>query len=150
MDVSRDLSMQSCYGSSNGWRMKAMPDVRLIDADALCRKISESIRQANEWENEAREKKDTHGVKYAIDTRRSLLSMLSRVQEEPTIDAQPVKQGKWITTQKTIDDGFTTCSYCHREFYIDDLVHVGNEDGFCEFCPSCGSDNRGDANGNQV
>lgn len=104
-----------------------MPDVRLIDANAVCRKISESIRQANEWENEAREKKDTHGVKYAIDTRRSLLSMLSRVQEEPTIDAQPVKHGKWETK------GGVHCTRCgwRPTGRICDL--------FTAYCAGCGA-----------
>ena len=58
--------------------------------------------------------------------------------------ASTVKRGNWITTQKTIDDNITTCSNCKREFYIEDLVEVGNEDGYCEFCPSCGADMRGD------
>lgn len=105
-----------------------IPDVRLIDADALCRKISESIRQANAWENEAREKKDTHGVKCAIDTRRSLLSMLSRVQEEPTIDAQPVKHAKWIVPKN--DDEQPYCSVCNWHAY---------GDLFTDYCPGCGA-----------
>lgn len=67
-------------------------------------------------------------------------------QAENVKDWKPVKRGKWITTQKTIDDGITTCSYCHREFYIDDLVQVGNSAGFCEFCPACGAKMGGDAN----
>ena len=115
-----------------------IPDVRLIDAKALqrafddahkgkpdyycCNFLNNAGNPSTEWD--------------CVD---------DILENAPTIDAQPVKHGKWITTQKTIDDGFTTCSYCHREFYIDDLVHVGNEDGFCEFCPACGSDNRGDS-----
>lgn len=57
----------------------------------------------------------------------------------PTVDAVPVKRGHWKTTEATVDSGMTTCSYCHKEFYIDDLVEVGNEDGYCEFCPNCGA-----------
>ena len=55
-----------------------MLDVRLIDANALCKGINESIKMALDWENEAQEMNDTIGVKYAIDTRRSLLSMMER------------------------------------------------------------------------
>lgn len=62
-----------------------------------------------------------------------------RQQAENVKDLRPAKHGKWITTQKTIDDGITTCSYCHREFYIDDLVPVSNAGGFCEYCPACGA-----------
>lgn len=131
-----------------------MPDVRLIDADALCRKISESIRQANEWEDEAREKKDTHGVKCAIDTRRSLISMLSRVKEEPTIDAQPVKHGKWVDYGSGVG---MYCSECrHRIRYRNgirettkfsdgefEFVQYASKNGYYNFCPKCGSFNGG-------
>jgi rRNA maturation endonuclease Nob1 len=107
-----------------------MSDVRLIDANALYKKINESIKQALEWENEAIEKKDIHEVKYAIDTKRSLLSMLSRVLEEPTIDAQSVRYGKWI---ETVVRGTPSicCSMC------------GSESPVCyplNFCPDCGAE----------
>ena len=106
-----------------------MADVRLIDANAAKEKIGFAI--------EALVCSDADVIRND-----ALLDAIKIVDSMPTINAQPVKRGKWITTQKTIDDGITTCSYCHREFYIDDLVPVGNADGFCEFCPACGSDNR--------
>lgn len=105
--------------------------MKLIDADELCKKINSSIKLALEWENEARENKDTHGVKCAIDTRRALLAMLSMVQEEPTIDAQPVKHGKW----KRDASGELNCSNCM-------YVPKWDDD---KFCANCGAKMDGDA-----
>lgn len=109
-----------------------MPEIRLIDANALMKSICGHECGCNPEECDGMESETVPCNFYAY------------VNEAPTIDAHPVKQGKWITTQRTIDDGFTTCSYCHSEFYIDNLVHVGNEDGFCEFCPRCGARMDGD------
>lgn len=104
-----------------------MPDVRLIDANALIKQIEEThCKDCNSY----------NGVMCRACT---WMDAMDYIEDAPAVDAQPVKHGKWITTQKSIDDGFTTCSYCHREFYIDDLAHVGNEDGFCELCPNCGA-----------
>lgn len=64
-----------------------MPEVRLIDANALIRDIAESVRYADEWEKESREKNDEDGLKCAIETRRALLPMISRLKEAPTIEA---------------------------------------------------------------
>ena len=87
-----------------------MPEVRLIDANALIKDIAESIRLADEWEKEAREKEDKHGIKCAIDTRRSLLAMISRVKEAPTIEAEPVRRGRWETINPLYTNVY--CSEC--------------------------------------
>jgi hypothetical protein len=99
--------------------------MRLVDADALCKNINGGIKMALEWESEAHENKDTIGVKYAIATRQSLLAMLERVQLQPTIDAQPVKYGKW----KRNASGELNCSYCGYAPKWDDD----------KFCAGCGA-----------
>lgn len=114
----------------------------LVDADSICKKINESIKAAVKWESEAREKKDTHGVKLAIDTRRSLLAMLSRVLEEPTIDADPVKRGKWKCVND--DEGIWMCSNCGNEISLE----VGSPAEFeWFFCPYCGAKMGGKSDG---
>ena len=66
-----------------------MADVRLIDANSVCKKIVESIRHAEEWANEAKEQQDTHGLRCASEAKTSLLAMLARIHDEPTIEASP-------------------------------------------------------------
>ena len=68
-----------------------MADARLIDANSVCKKIVESIRCAEEWANEAKEQQDTHGLRCASEAKTSLLAMLARIHDEPTIEAEPDK-----------------------------------------------------------
>ena len=103
-----------------------MPETMLIDANALLKKLQEQQKYSSTTDSRGRAK--------------AIVELI----HAPTVDAKPVKRGHWITTQKTIDDNITTCSNCKREFYIENLVEVGNENGYCEFCPSCGADMRGD------
>ena len=110
--------------------------MRLIDADALSKEIVESIRVAEEWKKEATEKNDKHGQKCAIDTRRSLFAMLFRLKEQPTIEAEPVRHGKWLPHKITVS---SKCNICRRVFADE-----------TQFCPNCGADMRegGANNGN--
>lgn len=62
--------------------------MRPIDADVMSKSIAEGIRLAEEWEKEATEKNDECGLKYATDTYNSLLGILHRVQEQPTIELE--------------------------------------------------------------
>lgn len=104
-----------------------MPETRLIDVNEVRLIESDSDAYIGEWND---------------DYEKGFDDAIHKVMELPTVDAVSVKRGHWITTQKTIDDNITTCSNCKREFYIENLVEVGNEDGYCEFCPSCGADMR--------
>lgn len=110
----------------------------LIDRDALIHDIAYSIRLADEWAKEANEKGDRTDLKFAVDTHRSLLSMISRVKEFPTIEAEPVRHGEWIPTEyDSYADGVPVwdkweCSECGHE-------HNGEEDTLTAFCPDCGA-----------
>lgn len=57
---------------------------------------------------------------------------MSRIIEQPTIDAVPVVRGKWID-----DHGSDVCSICG--FSCDDTYYLGEGN----FCPNCGADMRG-------
>ena len=63
----------------------------------------------------------------------------------PTVDAEPVKYGRWIPTEY---DGYVDgapvwdkweCSECSYE-------HSGEEDTLTSFCPDCGARMDGDDN----
>lgn len=64
----------------------------------------------------------------------------------PTEDVQPVKHGRWITSEITADSGCTSCSCCHSEYYIGDLQNLEGDNDFVMYCPSCGA-RMGEKNG---
>lgn len=114
-----------------------MPEVRLIDANALIKNIAESIRLADEWEKESHEKKDKHGIKCAIDTRRSLMAMISRVKEAPTIKPA-VRHGRMIEGRYPNEN---KCSECGQRFRDDIGFIIQDDDGEFRYpkrCPECG------------
>ena len=106
--------------------------MRHIDADALIKDIAESIRLADAWEKESYEKKDKYGLKCAIDTRRSLLAMIERIKDAPTIEAEPVRHAHWVND--------TFCSNCKR-FPVDVSVSISNQEltKYFSRCPHCGA-----------
>jgi hypothetical protein len=98
-------------------------EVRLIDANSVCKKIVESIRCAEEWANEAKEQQDTHGLRCATEAKTSLLAMLARIHDEPIIEAEPVKYA-----HRTLNIGLR--SYCSNCGVL----------AYCEnFCSNCGA-----------
>ena len=107
-----------------------MAEVRPIDANALIKDIVESIRLADEWERESYENKDEIGLKYAISTRQSLMAMLSRVKEAPTIEPE-MRYGQWIDNG---EDKYI-CSACKGYVY--------RWFGKSDFCPRCGAKTSG-------
>lgn len=60
-----------------------------------------------------------------------MLAAMNAINEMPTIDAEPVKYGKW-----TYDNSYALhCSYCGREAYYSEW---GAEK--FPFCPYCGAE----------
>ena len=108
-----------------------MPDVRLIDANALIKDIAESIKLADEWEAESHKKLDKHGLKCAIDTRRALLSMISRVKDAPTVEAIPSE--RWKELKDTIivmrDNGGTGTQEVVCKFLVNLMGIIERENG---------------------
>ena len=56
------------------------------------------------------------------------------IREQPTIDAEPVRHGKWITYCKTKDSNLLICSECKVLFN----VGMGRIDE-SHYCPNCGA-----------
>lgn len=83
--------------------------MRLIDADALIEKYTVVIRKT------ADEKLKTE-----------IAVLLKDIEEQPTIDAEPVRHGKWI--EYPTADGMNQCSVCG-------VLRFGESN----YCPNCGA-----------
>lgn len=90
--------------------------MRIIDADALIESIKHGLW---DWET-------VNG----IESRTVLEQTIQDIRNEPTIDAEPVRHGKWIG--KPIG-GYSTvrCSECGDVFL--------ENNGKWNYCPSCGA-----------
>lgn len=80
---------------------------RPIDADALIKK----------WENV-----HSKDISFAM----AIIGAINDVKKAPTIDAEPVRHGKW--RDYPIMDGMSQCSECG-------VLYVGKSN----FCPNCGA-----------
>lgn len=110
--------------------------MRPIDADALIKDIVESIRLADEWERKSYENKDEIGLKYAISTRQSLMAMLSRAKEAPTIEAEPVRHGLWKCISEYEEFSEEMADYsCESCGYV--ISRLKNQKP--KFCEECGA-----------
>lgn len=87
-----------------------MSEQRLIDANALADKIMEMPFYT--W-------KDCENV-------------LFEILSAPTIDADPVRHGKWEDYDGVIR---INCSNCGKVYLNTTILEVGK----CNFCPNCGA-----------
>lgn len=67
------------------------------------------------------------------------ISVLDDINALPKADVQPVKHGRWESSQRTIETGTVYCSNCAIEYYISDLQTVGDCNGIVHYCPNCGA-----------
>lgn len=97
-----------------------MPDVRLIDANALVKEI-ESVHC-----------KDCDNYNGAMCRACTWMDAMDYIEDAPTIDAQPVKHGEWET------QGGVHCTRCgwRPTGRICDL--------FTDYCAGCGAKMDGD------
>jgi hypothetical protein len=77
--------------------------------------------------------------------RHALINVLEDILTVKAADVQPVKHGKWESSQRTIETGTVYCSNCAIEYYISDLQTVGDCNGIVHYCPNCGARMDGDA-----
>ncbi|MCM1530107.1 MAG: hypothetical protein NC093_08955 [Alistipes sp.] len=101
--------------------------MRLIDADKLKETISK-------YEFTAPNKTYQHGGECVLN-----FYMPKIIDDAPTIEVEPVRRGKWITNEMTIDSGCTSCSCCRSEYYIGDIQALEGDNNFVMFCPNCGT-----------
>lgn len=70
---------------------------------------------------------------------RTVQALCEVVNEMPAADVQPVRHGRWDSSQRTIETGTVYCSNCAMEYYISDLQTVGDCNGIVHYCPNCGA-----------
>ena len=92
--------------------------MRLIDADALKKTLQELTVEGKST------KEVTGGIKV-------LRIMPQVVDDEPTIEAEPVKRGKWLETR---DSDKRLCSNCRIIHFIAQYPC-----GKINYCPNCGA-----------
>lgn len=100
-----------------------MPDIRLIDANALVKQI------------EGTHCKDCDNYNGVMCRACEWMDAMDYIEDAPTVDAQPVKRGEWERT-----DMFVKCSECGVELLDDAFfgIHVF-DDGYMPYCPNCGA-----------
>ena len=66
-----------------------------------------------------------------------VLELLAELKNQPTVDAEPVRHGKWIETEDNITfDTMYKCSECGEEFMLIDGTPTQN---LYNYCPNCGA-----------
>ena len=104
-----------------------MPEVRLIDANALHAKIM----------------KDNDND---LSRKENIAQFLLRIETEPTIEAEPIRHGEWIPVSSYEAFGgvaelwgdsiaYYYCSKCKEQAYADEF----GRDILSKFCPHCGA-----------
>lgn len=99
--------------------------MRLIDADELEKAIYEWMpKDQSTWMDS-----DLPPIENLV------VSIMMTIQEQPTVDAVPVKHGRWIKDRLVATSGGTygirRCSVC--EWYFEDLPYE------FKHCPRCGA-----------
>lgn len=107
--------------------------MRLIDADALYDDVME--RYCKDCEKRKGMKRGKWRVIYEIGEAPcracDVDDLKMELDEAPTIDAEPVRRGKWIWEEQVYK-----CSVCSHKAYGNILECM---DGTYKFCPACGA-----------
>lgn len=108
-----------------------MPEVRLIDANALYNDIKESVEAAKEWREEAQDEESEIRACQAFGT---FIECALRVKHAPTIEAEPVRHGRWDVKTiwyQRLGMMQSECSVCK--------FHLSGDLSNWKFCPHCGA-----------
>lgn len=102
--------------------------VRLIDANALLNDLKESAKDAREWRDETQDEEIKIRAEQAFGT---FIECALRVKNAPTIEAEPVRHGRWNYRH---EDDWCYCTACGTD--------AEGSDGECletDYCPHCGA-----------
>ena len=99
--------------------------MRLVDADALMESLKESADRANKWYEDCK----TYNSAMIGRAEQTIMTFNEgglRIKNAPTVDAVPVRHGRW--TDK--DGGIATCSVCGDRWGVWSVM---------KYCPNCGA-----------
>ena len=106
-----------------------MPEVRLIDANALYEKVDESQAHNNH-----------QGIAHSVhNTEHAHFKCM--IHQAPTIEAEPVRHGRWIE-QESPNGGHFNCSECGHECTVPCSEMIDPRDYVCyldDYCGKCGA-----------
>lgn len=114
-----------------------MPEVRLIDANALFDDLKASAKAAREWREETQDEEIKIRAEQAHGT---FVECALRVKNAPTIEAEPVRHGRWIHSDPLdykdpngVIHVHGMCSCCKLIYDFRDMTSR------FKFCPHCGA-----------
>lgn len=103
--------------------------MRLIDADALIEKTDCLFKDLNSTE-------DYMGIGY----NHGVADCMAIIKNISTIEAEPVKRGKWINAVCDMGFCFAECDQCHNKAVgIGGYIGNGFRYRFPFYCPNCGA-----------
>lgn len=103
--------------------------MKLIDADKYRDSLEESWKKCHEWHDEA----DTEEIRIRAEQAEiTFMECILRLKDQPTVDAQPVRHGKWDYVT-VVDEGFWRCSNCGTPSEA-----LGARKLY-KYCPFCGA-----------
>lgn len=113
--------------------------MRLIDADKYRDSLEESWKKCHEWHDEA----DTEEIRIRAEQAEiTFMECILRLKDQPTVDAQPVRHGRFIGTEY---DGYADGNPVYYEWKCSECGCVfEDEEPTYNYCPNCGADMRGE------
>ena len=73
-------------------------------------------------------------------------SIADVINNQSVADVEPVRYGKWESTELMHENGCTRCSKCKTDYCVSNLEEIGG-DTLPLYCPNCGARMDGDKNG---
>lgn len=104
--------------------------MRIIDADSLVRNIKKWEKYIGKYE------------KYIPYDEDIYVSTMLTIEDEPTVDAVPVRHGKWIIRDNPGTGWYiVTCSECGEDVtsLIPMIGFFPNAKAMWDYCPNCGA-----------
>lgn len=101
---------------------------RLIDADALLKVVEDRYLSACA-QAKPNARKNGRGIHYGIAIGMNFVRNV--INELPTIEAEPVRHGRWIDGMPYTNSHWRVCSECHRS--------ADHPAGGHEYCGRCGA-----------
>lgn len=88
---------------------------------------------------------EVYGCGYCLqggdEVEEALKLAVDALKELPTVEAEPVRHGRWACDEGLYTEGCAQCSVCKTTFYEDDLYCVGEkaQSELPNYCPHCGA-----------